>query len=367
MSRFSSILSDISINLKGHCISQKIIIFESDDWGSIRMPGNREYNFLYKAGIPVDKSKYCKYDKIESDDDVSKLLDVLSSVKSNNGESPILTANFVTANPDFDKIRKNSFNDYHYESIEKTYSKLKGHEKVLKLILEGKNEGIIIPQFHGRDHVNSPLWIDLLKRNIHFKIAFDLGLWGLSKDVFPDMEKSIQATYDTCDLEYCKESIKSGLTLFEKIFKYKSETFIANNFVWDNKLDETLFFHGVKHFQSMKYQFMPIYENKRIQIRRVFGQKNSLGMTYGVRNCSFEPTVLNDTVESTLSQIKNAFKFKKPAIISTHRINFSGGMDIKNRDDNLVKLKSLLKIIVKKWPDVQFLSSQDLIQILRKK
>ena len=55
---------------------------------------------------------------------------------------------------------------------------------------------------------------------------------------------------------------------------------------------------------------------------------------------------------------------KKPAIISTHRVNFIGSIFQKNADENLKKFDYLLKTILKKWPDVEFMTSGELTQIL---
>lgn len=355
-------ISNFHTNLSGKNISQKIVVIESDDWGSIRMPNKNVFNELLKTGIPVDKSAYCKFDTIENDEDITMLLEVLSSVKNRDGINPILTANFVTANPDFEKIRSSNFTNYFSEPISETYKKLAGHEKVLDLIRQGLGNGVIIPQFHGRDHVNVPLWFDLLQKNKDFRLAFDFGMWGLSKDVFPFMKKSIQATYDSNDLNYCKASIEEGLGIFKDLFGFPSKSFIANNYTWASEIEKTLFDGGIRHFQGMKYQLLPLsVDGKRGKIRKYFGKKSKLGMTYGVRNCSFEPVELGDDYLETLFQIRIAFMLKKPAIISTHRVNFSGGMSKLTRDKNLKSFKYLLNEIVKKWPDVIFKSSNQII------
>ena len=365
MSNFKSLISSFHTNLKGKNISQKIVVIESDDWGSIRMPNKNVFNELIKAGVPVDKSAYCKFDSLENEEDVSLFLNVLSSVKNREGKNPILTANFVVANPDFQKIKANKFKRYYNEPINETYKKLPGYEKVLDIIHQGLNEGLIKPQFHGREHVNVPLWLELLEKNKDFKLAFDFGMWGLSKDVFPTMKKSIQATYDSEDLNYCNASIKEGLTLFKELFGFDSKSFIANNYIWPPKIEQALFDGGVRHFQGMKYRLLPLNTvGKRDKIRTYFGQKNKLGMTYGVRNCSFEPIELGDNASKTLSQIKIAFMLKKPAIISTHRINFSSGMCKNSRDKNLKEFKILILQIIKEWPDVTFMTSDQLFDLI---
>jgi hypothetical protein len=65
-------------------------------------------------------------------------------------------------------------------------------------------------------------------------------------------------------------------------------------------------------------------------------------------------------VDSCLAQIQTAFLFSKPAVICSHRINFIGFINEKNRVRGLQDLDNLLKKIVKKWPDVIFISTDQL-------
>jgi len=294
------------------------------------------------------------------------LADVLSSVKNTNQLSPIFTLNFVVANPNFEKIRNADKQKYFCESIEKTYEKTNCSNKVLSLVQEGIKQKIFLPQFHGRDHVNVPQWLTLLQNKPEFNLAFEHGIWGLSADVFPELRKSVQATYDSEDNAYTKQSIEEGLKLFETIFGFKSTSFIANNYIWSNTLNEILKKNQVNHFQCMKYQLLPMIEGeKRKKIRRRFGDVNEQGQTYAPRNCTFEPTERGDTHLHTINQIKRAFLYKKPAIISTHRINFVSGMEKSNRDANLAELSKLLKKIVHLWPDVQFVSSNQVREFIQ--
>jgi len=89
----------------------------------------------------------------------------------------------------------------------------------------------------------------------------------------------------------------------------------------------------------------------------------------GVRNVVFEPTSPSkpDWINHTLKQIENAFNWKHPAIISSHRANFSGYMDPENRKIGLSALKELLAKITRRWPDVEFLSSAQLYELIVQK
>jgi hypothetical protein len=67
-----------------------------------------------------------------------------------------------------------------------------------------------------------------------------------------------------------------------------------------------------------------------------------------------------------LNRIETAFRYYKPAIISSHRVNFIGAIVPDNRNKNLMLLKQLLFEIVKKWPDVEFMSSDQLGDLMGK-
>ena len=74
---------------------------------------------------------------------------------------------------------------------------------------------------------------------------------------------------------------------------------------------------------------------------------------------------LPKTISSCLKEIEIAFKWKKPAIISTHRVNYIGYINPKNRDLNLPLLKELITMILKSWPDTEFISSDQLGKLIK--
>jgi hypothetical protein len=65
-------------------------------------------------------------------------------------------------------------------------------------------------------------------------------------------------------------------------------------------------------------------------------------------------------VEDCLKEIEIAFKWKKPAVISTHRVNFISGIVPNNSTKGLRELKRLLQTVMTKWPEVEFMTSAEL-------
>lgn len=361
------------VNIPGWRTDRKIVVFESDDWGSIRMPSKEVYNKFLDKGIAVDKSPYCKYDSLASETDLQALFEVLKKYSDRLGNPPVITANTVVANPNFEKIRDSNFQEYYYELITDTFQKYPEHFNVFELWKEGKENRLFHPQLHGREHLNVPLWLSLLKdEHPLFLFAFEYNCWGLNMGIVSDLKKSVQAAFDSNSHEeimFQKQSIKEGCDIFEKLFGYRSESFIANNFIWDSSLNESLFESGVKYLQGMKYQKLPLANTKRVMKRHYLGERNNVGQYYLIRNCTFEPSQKKlsfNNIRECIKQIANAFFWKKPAIISSHRLNYIGYLDTENRDRNLSLLDKLLRDIINTWPDVEFLSSDKLGAIIEK-
>ena len=363
----SDMLRLAHLNLGGVSLSDKIVVIESDDWGSLRSNKMFINDTHFSSNPKIWASKYLRYDCLEEASDLQELFKVLSSFRDMNGNTPVLTANTIVTNPDFEKIRDSEFQEYRSEYFVDTLSRRDGNDAVFRLYQEGYRSNLFIPQFHGREHLNSDMWMELLRTDDMFRKAFEHKVWGISTDVRPDIRRSIQAGLDTSCNRAC-ESVAEGLTIFRELFGYYSDSFIANNYIWDSCIDSVLKKHNVSYIQGMKYQLLPLNLNGlRETRRRRFGESSEYGQFYGVRNCSLEVIERNSTIQSCLNEVDYAFRFRKPAIISMHRINFVGGIDKENRERGLSVFHDFLSELLKKWPEVNFMSTKDLSIVLQNK
>lgn len=359
------------LNLPGFHTNRKIVVIESDDWGSIRMPSRELSEQLLKKGIRVDNLAFNKFDSLASESDLKALFEVLQSVKDKNGKPAIITANTIVANPDFDKIRESNFTEYHYEPFTETLKRYPEHSGAFELWQQGIANEVFKPQFHGREHLNVTRWMKALKDDVgNARVAFELGMYDLSEG----NQITVDSYMDTlnfeheAELEFQKKSIIEGLDLFEKIFGFRSATFIAPCYIWDNSLNSILAEKGVKALQGGWFQMKPTVGSKHV-FKKEFhytGECNKFKQRYLVRNVSFEPSINTnaESVNEVLQRMEFLFRMKKPVIISSHRLNFIGFIDKNNRDKNLKLLEDLLRRIVKRWPDVEFVSSDKLVNII---
>jgi hypothetical protein len=95
--------------------------------------------------------------------------------------------------------------------------------------------------------------------------------------------------------------------------------------------------------------------------------KSNSGITNLVRNSFFEPSLVKSSesvINDCLKRIDCALKINKPAIIGGYRINFMGSLHKKKRTKHVQSSKLLLEKIIKKWPDVAFMSSDQLATLI---
>ena len=101
-------------NLQGWRTRRKIVVIESDDWGSIRMDSPEAYKHFLSLGYPVDKCPYNRNDMLETNTDLEMLFEVLHSVKDMHGKPALLTANSLVVNPHFKKIEADNLIRYDF-------------------------------------------------------------------------------------------------------------------------------------------------------------------------------------------------------------------------------------------------------------
>jgi hypothetical protein len=361
------ILRNVS-NIPGWTTKRKIIVVESDDWGSIRMPSKKVFNFLIGKGICLtnkDAFRYNRYDTLASPEDLSALFEILLSFKDKNNKPCIFTAISVVANPNFQKIKEHDFREYFFEPFTQTLFNYYQNNLSFELWKEGIEKRIFYPQFHGREHLNVAEWMrSLQKHDYEALLCFKQGFWGLSRKSSNSYCISFQSAFDFIepdDLAIQAISIQEGLALFKNIFGYDAKYFVPPNGPFNNSLEQKAAESGIKYISTSKIQKEPQGYGREKTIFHWLGQQNIHNQRFIVRNCFFEPGLIGkDWVNSCLNEIEIAFRWYKPAVISTHRVNYIGVHDKQNRDNGLHQLIKLLKSILKTWPEVEFFTSDQL-------
>jgi hypothetical protein len=251
-------------NLPGWRTNRKIVVIESDDWGSIRMPSLKAFQQLQDAGLDVasgDAKRYNLNDTLATKADLTALFETLTTHKDCNHNPAVFTAVSCVANPVFEKIRKHDFANYYYEPFTKTLERYYGDNSAYQLWKEGIQENIFVPQFHAREHLNIAEWMRALQAgNAEALLAFDHGFWGFVNKKISDSPIPFQATFDLyepTDLAIQAATIKDGLALFELLFGYKASFFVPPNGPFNNSLEKVAAEAGIKYMSASKIQLEP--------------------------------------------------------------------------------------------------------------
>src|SRR5690606_18053068 len=159
---------------------------------------------------------------------------------------------------------------------------------------------------------------------------------------------------DQQSIEKQKEIIANGIKVFEEVYGYSPSNFMPPSATASLELNASLYANGIRCFDSYRFRNNPstplkkqfIYTGKKV---------NNLYISYLVRNVVIE-SCQNKSIDSVglaLKQIKTTFKMRIPAIVSSHRVNFCGRIDERNRAYGLESLKKLLTEVRNKWPELE--------------
>lgn len=359
------------INALGWRTDRKILVFESDDWGTIRMPSRQALKRLKDKGYPIERCPYSRNDSLESDSDLRGLLEVLDNFQSCSRQKPIFTLNNIVANPDFDQIQDSDYQEYFFEPFISTLQKYEHTENVMNLYLEGLSQGLFSIQFHGREHVNVRRWLKLLQNgNSIFRDAFAEKTFTVATDASLKSGIDVLDSFgdpDKSNYDHYAKIVESGLQIFRNIWERQSISFIAPCYVWPSWMNQILREHGIRFLQGTHVQRIPLAGESGLFQKKYhyLGEKNRYGQRYLIRNVSFEPGAVGEkVVDNAINAISIAFRFNKPAIVSSHRFNYIGRIDPHNRDRSLSLLSLLLKRVLNKWPEIEFMSTDDLVGII---
>ncbi len=360
-------------NLIGWRTNKKIVVFSVDDYGNVRLDSKAARARMDRQGVSV-YNRFDALDTLETKQDLEALYEVLTTVRDQNDRFPVFTTFAVPCNINFEKVEQSGFSRYAYESLPQTFEKLsvrhpQAYRGTWELLKEGIAEGLMVPQFHGREHVNLKVFNEKLEagddqllnclQNRSFTSISDSGYQTISPMAAFDFWK-----FD--ENEELQSIIVDGLDQFEKVFGYRAEHFTPPVFNVHPILYKTLNRCGIRFVDTALVSHQHQGKGK-FKYEYNYTGKTKEQLCLMVRNVVFEPTDNRgvDWISYAMEQIEAAFRWNRPAIISSHRVNFCGHIDEKNREKGLDALGKLLMKITERWPEVEFMSANEVGELIR--
>jgi len=357
-------------NIRGWKTDRKIVVFSVDDYGNVRLDSRQARGRLDRAGLRV-LSRFDAYDTMETREDLEMLFEVLASVTDSRGNHAVFTPFAVPCNIDFERMAEEGYEEYRYELLPVTYEKLAAvepdaYEGAWRLWREGIDKGVLAPQFHGREHLNLKVFTEKLVARDHEVMTClqNRSYTSISDSGYPTI--GYTAAFDFWEFsenERFEEIIRSGLDAFNEVFGFRPVHFTPPGGREHSVIHRHLKHAGIRFIDTPLVKFEHQGKGRYKKTINHTGKKTSGGLICGVRNVVFEPGDERgfDWVDFSLRQIQAAFRWRRPAVISSHRVNYCGHILQENRKNGIYLLKKLLRNIVNRWPDVVFMSSAELM------
>jgi len=357
-------------NLRGWRKPRKLVAFAVDDYANVRVASRHARQRLIESGLDLS-SQMDRFDSLETRQDLEALFEVLDSVRDSRGRPAVFTAYALSANPDFARIRADG-KHYHCESVLDTFARLAAeqpgaYEGAWELWREGMDRGLLRPQFHGREHLNVALFehkLNTRAQDLAVNIEHDC-LAGLSGDpALPGVGFSHAfGLHDESALPAQREILSDGLDRFEQVWGFRSTTFTPPAMQLHPALFDVAKDGGVRAIDKPLRFNRVVGNGERRRETNHSGRQRGQNHVTVVRNVVFEPgkDMGFEPVKRAVQQVAAAFRWKRPAIISSHRVNFCGHLDEDNRKHGLNALQSLVKYLTVQWPEVEFVSVDQLL------
>ena len=340
-----------------HC-SRPLVLLQSDDWGRVGVRDAEGLEELRRGGLNLGERPYDLY-SMETAGDVLELVDCLRSVRDSTGASPSLEMNFLVANLDFAATTAAGFREI---AIKPLADGLPGkwlRPGLLDAYREGSASRVLAPALHGSTHFCRPaVEAALLEQGeraqrlqtlwaaetpyIHWRMPWvGYEYWHPER---PEQERFLTPAEQA-------QWIGWAVNSYRQVFDQEPVSACAPGYRANATTHRLWAQHGIRVAQSGTGR-----------VRAPHRDANELLHTY--RSIDFEPALQPDRQwEDAAREAGKWLERGLPFIISTHSINFQSTL-APNRQRTLPMLRNLLLALVKRYPDVLFVNSRQLHEIV---
>lgn len=314
-----------------------VLIIESDDWG----PGPE----LHARRL-------------------SALADMLQSHRDTRGRHPVMTLGVVLAVPDTVAIREEGLQRYARITLDDSRC-----QAILGVMRRGHDAGVFALQLHGMEHFWPPALMASAEQDPK------LRHW-LTTDPFPsteDLPSHLQSRWvdgstlpsSTIAQKQVEAAVREEVMQFRRIFGAGPQVAVPPTFIWTEAVENAWIDQGIEVIVTPGRQYTyrdsngkPAGDDRPIRNGEPI---NGRGV-YLVRDKYFEPS-LGHTARQGLAAVRRQFCLGRPALLETHRFNFTGDED--NFRHSLRALDTLLTEALQALPGLRFMTTEELSRVYR--
>jgi hypothetical protein len=301
----------------GFRCEEPLVVLESDDWGLRRRPAAEE---VARWGTPSGWAD----EHGETAEDLDRLTRLLAGHTDPDGRTAALTMNVIAANPDREAIEAGGFEAYVDRPVDETLP-----AEVRGRLRAGVAAGQLSLQLHGRAHFNVERWLaDLRSGEPGARELFTAGVdGGLS------LTREHGWRYHSELLDWTAGTHRSTAELVawlspavdtvERLGGVRPRSAVAPHYVLSDEAEAAWAELGLEFVQSAERQLRPGHADAKVSY---LGQPGRDGLVHLTRTARFDPRPgrQGHHVADAAAALRRCFDQGLPAVVDTHRINFTG-------------------------------------------
>jgi len=316
-------------------LRRPVLIIESDDWG---------------AG-PAEQAHV-----------IRKIAHILTAFTDCDGRRPVMTLGMILATADG---KKTLFSGSYRRQTISTHT----HGPLLDAIRSGVEAGVFSVQLHGMEHFWPTALLLASKTDKTVMAWLDSTLESPTEDLpSPLQSRWVDASVlpaRRLTMVAVQQAVREEVDTFQDIFGTTPFVAVPPTFIWNEDVENAWAEAGVGVIVTPGSRFETRDEKGRPAGRGApiyNGQSGEKNIIYLVRDAYFEPS-FGHTAMQALSALLSKTRSGRPTLFETHRFNFLGTEEKKKQA--LAELDRLLRMAVKNYPNLAFLSSGKLATILK--
>lgn len=302
----------------------RAVAFESDDWG---LPGFVPFGDVWQGQrredlIPGHFPDVYWESTLEDAQMVQDLCSIMASEIGADGLPAVFQPNYVLSSLSYEKQGKGwVWKRYNLPDLPPTYER----PGMWTAVEQGISKGLWYPEFHATWHYDPSE-----RFNSALETEFSQQMTQAGVMLFPRSEnaRELGAQRSIGDL---KAELIQSQRHFNKIFNRPLGSIIAPDYTWNDRVETMWQTLGIHVIQAKREQRDPtLLSGKAGRILKLLKRKWSyVGHRQRIfleRNCRLEPVQAPDpeaVVRQCALDARKAWDNGKPAIVETHRVNFS--------------------------------------------
>ena len=304
----------------------RAVVIESDDWGLCAWAPDREA-WATLAETPAFQSRAGRRyggSTLESAADVKALAALLLEHRGGDGAAPVWQANTVMANPDYARLARERPTSGALPLVELPETPGRWARPGLwDEVRRAREAGVWWIELHGLHHLPEGAWLAALARG-------DADARRALEHQSP-VCAAVEAVgeYDPSEpAETRRRNLDRALACFRALVGRAPRSFCPPDYRWDESLEADAERHGLTTFQGKAEQAgSPFPRLRRMLASRRWPHARGARF-YLPPRIAFEPCGPGegrgrDAVEAALRSARAAWKRSRPAILSSHRLNYA--------------------------------------------